>query len=564
MTMLIAPGWLLLGGACLIPFIPKGAARTSFMLALPLFGMGLLWLIPDGSLAASFGGYAITPFRMDGLARIFCLIFLIATFLSALYAWHIRDTFQHVSAFIYAGAALSALTAGDLLTLFVFWELVSLGSVGLIWARRGEGAWHTGLRYLIWQMASGLLLLGGALFFFRETGSLAFDAMTLQSPSAWLIFLAFGIKAGFPLLHNWIQDAYPAGTITGTVFLSCFTTKLAIYALARGFPGMEALIYIGVIMTIFPIFYAVIENDLRRVLSYSLNNQLGFMVVGIGIGTPLAINGAVAHAFCHIIYKSLLFMSVGAVMYRVGTAKATELGGLYRSMPLTMIFCVIAAASISAFPLFSGFISKSPILSESLGGGYWVVWFLLLFASAGVFHHSGIKIPYFTFFAHDSGKRVREAPMHMLLAMGLAAFLCVAIGVYPQALYAMLPFPMGDYTAYDAAHVIGQLELLIFSALAFGFLMLSGLYPPEVRGVNLDWDWVYRRVLRRAFERIGGSVLVLGDKVWGYVLGVFVVVYGVLARFYGPGGLMGPSRAAGSMALWTAILLSLALLFAYA
>ena len=255
-------------------------------------------------------------------------------------------------------------------------------------------------------------------------------------------------------------------------------------------------------MTIFPIFYAVIENDLRRVLAYSLNNQLGFMVVGIGIGTPLALNGAIAHAFCHIIYKSLLFMSIGAVMLRVGTAKATELGGLYRSMPFTMIFCVIAAASISAFPLFSGFISKSPILSESLHSGYSIVWLLLLFASAGVFHHSGIKIPYFTFFAHDSGKRVQEAPPHMLLAMGAAAFLCIALGVYPDMLYALLPYRMNGYSAYDLSHVLGQMELLIFSALAFSVLMLSGLYPPEMRSVNLDSDWIYRKIFPRFLSKI--------------------------------------------------------------
>ena len=302
-----------------------------------------------------------------------------------------------------------------------------------------------------------------------------------------LILVAFGIKAAFPLLHNWLQDAYPEATVTGTVFLSAFTTKLAIYALARGFPGTEMLVWVGATMTAFPIFYAVIENDLRRVLAYSLNNQLGFMVVGIGIGTELSLNGTVAHAFSHILYKSLLFMSMGAVLFRTGTIKGSELGGLYKTMPWTAGFCIIGAASISAFPLFSGFISKSLIVSAAAHEGHWVVWLVLLFASAGVFHHSGIKIPYFAFFQHDSGKRPEEAPTNMLVAMGIAAFFCVGIGMYPKPLYDILPYSV-NFIPYTTTHVVTQLQLLFFSALAFGFLMRTGLYPPELRSTNLDFD----------------------------------------------------------------------------
>src|SRR5690606_9239804 len=254
-----------------------------------------------------------------------------------------------------------------------------------------------------------------------------------------LILLAFGIKCCFPGLHTWLTDAYPEATPTGAVFLSAFTSKLAVYALARGFAGTEELIWIGTVMAAFPIFYAVIENDLRRVLAYSMNNQLGFMVVGIGIGTELGINGAVAHAFADILFKALLFMSMGAVLFRTGTANGSELGGLYKSMPWTTGFCMVGAASISAFPLFSGFVTKSMIMASAAAEGYTGVWLVLLFASAGVFHHAGIKIPYFAFFAHDSGIRCKEAPINMLLAMGIAAALCMAIGMVPGALYALLP-----------------------------------------------------------------------------------------------------------------------------
>ncbi|MDH3640368.1 MAG: Na(+)/H(+) antiporter subunit D, partial [Gammaproteobacteria bacterium] len=442
-------------------------------------------------------GYSLVTLRLDRLSFVFALIFHIAAFLTALYAWHVRDTVQQVAALIYGGAAIGAVLAGDLITLFVFWELTAISSVFLILASGTERAFRASMRYLIIQVGSGVLLLAGAVVKLQATGSLAFEYLGLDSPGGLLIFLAFGIKCAFPLLHNWLQDAYPQATVTGTVVLSAFTTKLAVYSLARGYPGTEILIGIGAVMTAFPIFYAVIENDLRRVLAYSLNNQLGFMVVGIGVGTELALNGTTAHAFSHILYKALLFMSMGAVLLRAGTIKGSELGGLYKSMPYSAGFCIVGAASISAFPLFSGFVSKSLILTAVAAEHHWLVWLVLLFASAGVFHHSGIKIPYFAFYAHDSGIRCEEAPTNMLLAMGVTAFLCVAIGIFPGPLYAILPYTV-DYEPYTTTHVITQLQLLMFSALAFTVLMRTGIYPPELRSTNLDFDWIYRKLIPNA------------------------------------------------------------------
>lgn len=493
----IPPGLLLIIGAVLAPLFP-GRLRQAWLTVLPLAGLWALTGAADGvHYGFTFFTYEIVPVRIDGLSLIFGYIFHIAAALAVVYAWHNDDVVEQVSAMAYAGAGIGAVFAGDLLTLFVYWELMAITSVFLIWARRTDAAYRAGMRYLVIQVGSGVLLLSGAILIAHETGSIAFERMTLGGPATWLILIAFGIKCAFPFFHNWLQDAYPEATVTGTVFLSAFTTKCAVYALARGFPGTELLIYVGAAMTAFPIFYAVIENDLRRVLAYSLNNQLGFMVCGVGIGSALAINGAAAHAFVHILYKALLFMSMGAVLYRVGTVKGSELGGLYKSMPWTAAFCIVGAASISAFPLFSGFVSKSLIMSAAAGDGLLFIWFVLLFASAGVFHHSGIKIPYFAFFAHDSGKRCKEAPLPMLLAMGATAVLCVGIGVWPEPLYALLPHPV-DYVPYTTAHVVTQLQLLLFSALAFAVLMRTGLYPPELRSVNLDIDWIYRRGLPAA------------------------------------------------------------------
>jgi multicomponent Na+:H+ antiporter subunit D len=500
--------------------------------------------------------------RVDKLSLLFGYVFHLAAFIGLVFAWHVRDTLQHVAALTYAGSAVGAVFAGDLITLFVFWELLALTSVFLIWARRTPESTAVGLRYLVIHVVGGLLLLSGALIRLHETGSIAFDFIGLNGLASWLIFFAFAIKGAFPLLHNWLTDAYPAATPTGTVFLSAFTTKAAVYALARGYPGTELLIYIGAAMTVLPIFYAVIENDLRRVLCYSIINQVGFMITGVGLGTALALNGAVSHAFAHIIYKALLLMSMGAVQHMTGKINGSELGGLYKTMPITAGLCIVGAASISAFPLFSGFISKSMVMSAALEGGHVWVWLALLFASAGVFHHAGIKVPFFAFFAHDSGIRAAEPPPNMLAAMALAALLCIGIGVYPWPLYALLPFPV-DYVPYDWTHVVTQTQLLFFAALAFCWLKLTGLYPPELRSLNIDAEWVYRWLAPRAIRRfaeVGGQ---LDRAVRRAALDGISTVLTAVSRSYGPRGVAARSWPTGGATVWVALLLAASLVIYY-
>ena len=542
---------------------PRGSARSIILLITPILAAWQIWNLPIGIFAqVELLGQSLDMMRVDKLSRIFGLIFSLAAFLGNLYAWHVRDLVQQIAALLYAGAAIGAVFAGDLITLFFYWEGTAIASVFLIWARRTEGAYHTGMRYLIIQITSGVILLAGAALLYRETGSITFERMTLGSLGTWLIFTSFGIKCAFPLLHNWLQDSYPAATITGTVILSAFTTKLAVYALARGFAGTEILIYIGAIMTLFPIFFAEIENDLRRVLAYSLNNQLGFMVVGIGVGTEMAINGTASHAFAHILYKALLFMSVGAVMLRTGTSKASELGGLCRTMPRTAIFCLVGAASISAFPLFSGFVTKSLIMDETANQHYPIIWAILVFASAGVLSHSGIKIPYFTFFGHDSGLRPKEAPLHMQTAMGLTALLCILIGVYPDPLYALLPYEV-VYHPYTMSHVIGQLQLLCFALLAFVVLMRTGIHPPEIRAVNLDVDWIYRRLA----PAIYGVIYTFVVKAFTYcevsMNNLLQLTIKGLYKLHGPETGVSRMRGVGSMVIWVAILLGFSLASSY-
>ena len=563
MTSILPTAFIFIAAALTLGVLPKGHIRSIILLIAPILAAWQIWNLPMGIFAqVEFVGHTLDMMRVDKLSQIFGLIFCLAAFLGNLYAWHVRDIVQQIAALLYAGAAIGAVFAGDLITLFFYWEGTALASVFLIWARKTEGSYHTGMRYLIIQITSGVILLAGTALLYRETGSITFELMTLSSLGTWLIFLSFGMKCAFPLLHNWLQDSYPAATITGTVILSAFTTKLAVYALARGFAGTELLIYIGAVMTLFPIFFAEIENDLRRVLAYSLNNQLGFMVVGIGIGTEMAINGTASHAFAHILYKALLFMSVGAVMLRTGTSKATELGGLCRTMPRTAIFCLIGAASISAFPLFSGFVTKSLIMDETANQHYPIIWAILVFASAGVLSHSGIKIPYFTFFGHDSGLRPKEAPINMQLAMGFTAFLCIFIGVYPDPLYALLPYEV-VYKPYTMSHVIGQLQLLCFALLAFVVLMRTGIHPPEIRAVNLDVDWIYRRLIPTLYTAISAKVFRSFLLLETMVSSITQIIVKSLYRLHGPETGVSRMRGVGEMVMWVAILLGIALTASY-
>ena len=373
--------------------------------------------------------------------------------------------------------------------------------------------------------------------------------------------IAFGIKCAFPLLHNWLQDAYPEATATGTVMLSAFTTKLGIYALARAYPGTEVLIWIGTVMVAFPIFYAVIENDLRRVLAYSMNNQLGFMVVGIGLGSELAINGAVAHVVADILFKGLLFMSMGAVLLRTGTTKGSELGGLYKSMPWTTGFCIVGAASISGFPLFAAFVTKAMIMVAAAEQGHLWIWLVLLFASAGVVEHAGVMIPYFAFFAHDSGKRCEEAPKNMLVAMAITSLLCIGIGVFPGALYALLPYAV-NYEPYTMAHVVTQSQLLVFAVQGVFVLIRTGIYPPEVKSINLDFDWTYRKLGTAVVAMSGracGAVLEAGHKAAATAVSRLLALVRI---YHGPQGVLSRTSSTGSTALWVMVML-LAYLFLY-
>ncbi|WP_375203600.1 Na(+)/H(+) antiporter subunit D [Hyphococcus sp.] len=567
-ALLANPAVILTVGAFVLLALPRHLAGV-WMLLVTAFSAIKLSMLGLGDYGAlSVFGETLTTVRVDPLSRIFAVVFHIAIALNVVYAWGQRDRAQNYATLAYPAAALGGVLAGDLITLFFWWEMAAITSVFLVWAPGTRVTCLSGMRYLAIQILSGVLLLGGIVLTYRETGSLAFDFIGLRDAngaikfSALVMFLAFGIKSAFPLLHNWVQDAYPKSTITGAIILSIFTTKLAVYSLARAFPGTIELVYIGAVMTIFPIFFALIENDLRKVLTYSINNQVGFMVVAIGFG---AINGAAGYAFGNIIFEGLLFMALGAAMYRTGTSKATELGGLYKTMPITMGLCIVGALSISAFPGTLGFVTKGLIIDAAGEGHMFWIWLTLLFASAGVLEHAGIKIPYFTFFAHDSGKRPKDAPLGMMIAMGAAAAMCIGLGVYPEPLYALMPdqAAIADYHPYTAYHLVEQLQLLLWAVLAFAVLILLKWYPAEVPSTNLDTDWFWRVPGRALLGWVTGASRATWIALWGIFSGRIQVLMERIYTVHGPEGQMARSWPIGFMALWTAVLLVLVLVLSF-
>lgn len=559
--LLTSPALLFLLGAAVVA-LTHGRVRGAVMVLTPLAALALLWALPEGAGAGvELMGFQLTPVRIDALSRLFATGFTVAGLLTAIYALHLKDRLQQATILAYAGTAVGGALAGDLLSLFVWWELAGLSSTLLIWAGRSERSYRAGLRYLVAQLVSGLMMLAGIAWRVHDGGGLEFTQLGMNGPGEVLILLAIGLKCAFPVLHAWLVDTYPEATVVGTVALSPFTTKLAIYALARGYAGLDELVIVGALMAIFPIFYAVIENDLRRVLAYSMINQLGFMVAGIGIGGELGINGAAAHAVADMVFKGLLFMAMGAVLLRAGTVNGSELGGLWKSMPQTTVLCIIGAASISAVPLFSGFVTKSIIMEAVSEEHRTVIWLLLLFASAGVFHHAGIKIPYFAFFAHDRGYRVDEAPLNMRVAMGIGAVVCVAIGVLPGLFYGLLPYEM-DYVPYTTYHVINQVQLLLLASMAFTFLIRTGLYPPEIRSVNIDADWAYRRGLPLTWRAATRVVTGAGRALEAPRRRVLDRVLDTAANWFAPNGPVAFPWPTHVMVWWVTLTFGLVLLLA--
>jgi multicomponent Na+:H+ antiporter subunit D len=518
-SLWIHPGLILLAGAILLPAIPERFKR-GWLLLIPL----LVFLRVMG---LEHGVYGTVPFldmtltfgRVDRLSQVFGYIMSLMCLVSSLYGLQVKGDADHIAAWLYVTGSLGVLYAGDYFVLFLFWELMAFSSVFLIWFRGRQQSPGAGYRYLLVHVFGGLLLLAGIVLRWKATGDMTFGAVGVESPTlaTYLIMLGFILNAAVPPLHAWLPDAYSEATVTGAVFLCAFTTKTAVYALCRAFAGMEILVPLGAIMAVYGVVYAVLENDARKLLAYHIISQVGYMVAAVGLGTAMAINGACAHAFAHILYKGLLFMGTGAVLHMTGESRFSHLGGLYKKMPWAFVFTLIGGLSISAFPLFSGFVSKSMIVAAGFSEHqYWAAFFLML-ASSGTFLHTGLKVPYFIWFGKnncspETWKRAGEAPWNMNAAMVIASVLCIFIGCYTPYLYNLLPYPV-DYHPYTAYHVSETLQILLFTALGF-FLFIDKLRPEAT--ISLDMDWFYRKAAR-AFMWVARKPVQRADDLTGEV-----------------------------------------------
>ncbi|MBU2648788.1 Na(+)/H(+) antiporter subunit D [bacterium] len=496
MISVVPPVFIYIIGALILPGIRNRRLNQGVALLIPVLAFVNLLQMPFGTYwTVDFLSYRLILGQVDRLSLVFAYIFVIASFISMLYAIHIRETGQHVAAYLYVGSTLGVVFSGDLFTLFLFWELMAASSVFLIWYQRTQASLNAGYRYLLVHVTGGCILLAGIVMQITATGSINFGLMNVETLSGKFILCGFLINAAVPPLHAWLADAYPEGTITGSIFLTAFTTKSAVYVLARAFPGVEILVWLGAIMALYGVVYAVLENDIRRLLAYHIISQVGYMVCGIGLGSHMAINGASAHAFCHILYKAVLFMGMGAVIHVTGRRKMTELQGraLYRKMPITLALYMVGAFSISAVPLFNGFVSKTMVVAAAGQLDRPFIELMLHLASVGTFLHTGLKLPWGTWFGlrkgdEDDIPEAKEPPLNMLLAMGLGAFLCVLTGIYPKLLYDLLPFPV-DFHPYQPSHVIGMLQLLLLTAAAFWIYIAKLGGEPKI---SLDTDWFYR------------------------------------------------------------------------
>jgi multicomponent Na+:H+ antiporter subunit D len=505
--LLLHPVLPFLIGAVLVRVLSRTAGHL-VMVVVPIVALVEVAVLgSDASVGMGFLEYDLEVLRADGLSQPFGFIFAIAALIAGIYGIATQRGPERTAALTYAGAAMGVVYAGDLLTFFVFWEIKAIASTFVVLARRTPLSGRSGMRYLFVHIAGGKILLAGVLIHLSQTGSLAFESFE-PGLAAYLILIACLVNAAVPPLHAWLPDAYPQSTVAGTVFLSAYTTKAAVYALARGFPGFSILIYLGIFMALYGVVYAVLENDIRRLLGYHIISQVGYMVAAVGIGTELAINGATAHAFAHILYKGLLLMGAGTVLYATGRSKMSALGGIANRMRPTVTLYMIGAVSISGFPLFSGFVSKEmAVEAASASGMYWLL-ILLKIASVGTFLHTGLKLPYGAWVGDAGlGPRTNEgAPFHvarippsMYVAMGLSAALNLGIGLAPEVLYGLLPFPV-EYVPYKLGKVVETMQILTFTALGF-WLLLSQLGAKPYIAVDLDWP--YRKLPTLLFGRLG-------------------------------------------------------------
>jgi len=472
--------------AILLPFVGRRVGHALGVVATGVV-VPYVWLVDDGQhLDVLLFGFEAVLFNVDAFTTLMGVIFGFIGAVAVTYSYYSgADSLQTAFALSCVASSLGAVFGGDWLTLVFFWELMAVTSTLLVWHYGGRAV-RAGFRYAVLHGIGGTLLLGAVVWHYVAVDSFLFAAADggLAGPVApVLAALGIGVNVGFVGLHAWLPDTYPRPHVAASVFLCVYTTKTGVYGMYRAFPDGElAIAYMGGVMAVFGATYALFQNDMRRLLSYHIQSQVGYMVAGVGIGTALGQAGAMAHVFNHILYKGLLFMTAGVVIYRTGTESLKKLGGLGREMPVTAIAFTVAALSIAGFPLFNGFVSKGIIISAShydfadgplaFGGRTTLEW-LLMIGGVGTFL-SFIKFGYYAFLHGEYDGSVADANRGQTVAMLSVAALCVVFGVFDSALFALLPFDVTSeavvshaYTTYTVDHVVEGVALAAIGLVGF-------------------------------------------------------------------------------------------------
>lgn len=507
LTLTLNPGFVLILIGLLVLAAPRGA-RGPMMAGAALLALALLLYRDFGAVVTGTQmGLRVIALNLDALNRIFGIAMLIVLISLGIYSRARRSRYEDAAILMLAGGSVSALFVGDFIFLVAAAALAGLAAAWTVFASPLPGADAAGVRLLIWGGLEGLLfLIGVALHLTANQGSIELTRLDAGTISGACIFAALMIRVGAPMAHVWFKDVVSHASPTGGAALSSFTTILGVYALARLFPAEPLLTPIGAAMIAIGAFYTAGEDDLRRAGAYAMMAQVGVCLALIGIGSPLALGAAEGHAFTAMLAFATLQMALGGLVERTGAARLSHLTAMARVMPVSAFLVLMAGLATAGAPGFALYATHTVALEASAQWELRALWAMIAGLSGVLFVCLALR-PALAANRATSGLAVRdEAPFTMLLGAGLAAFLCVSIGLAPRWLYDLMPAEL-EFRPFDAELVAPQLELLGVAGLVFMALRMRGAAPKRQPARLLDIDALYRGPLAAAGRWTGVLLL---------------------------------------------------------
>lgn len=457
--------------------------RLIFLYSLSLFAVSIYILAGTGSLNETLldsnflarSGLSLLTFTLHPYGKIAAFGFTLVGSFGLLYGLKLSTTAEQAVSIWAIAAAIGVSFAGNFLTFLLFWELLSLAAAALVYLKKTAKSIKMATRLLAFQLVGGFSLTVGIVLQYCATGSL-----DLAIPVAGLPFfiIGIGIKTAFIPLHLWVPWGYPAASFPSSVLLAALCTKVGVYGVARILPVSEGIALMGACMALIGVSIALIQGELRRLLSYHIISQVGYMVAGVGLGLACSVDGGLLHLVNHMIYKALLFMSAGAVILATGTESIHELHHpksedegppLWRVIPIAAIGALIGALSIAGMPPFNGYVSK--YLLKNGTHDFPLVYWILQVASVG----TALSFAKFVYFGFIRGRLKIKQPLNVSMQaaiIGLASC-CVLFGVFPGLLKPLLPF-QSDLHVYSAGGII------MAAGLVGGGILLFALFSRQL------------------------------------------------------------------------------------